>query len=391
MFLDFTLLGVHALVFYAWVAFPALLAWAARIRVQEARRSTGGPAPSIAIIVSAYNEEGHIADRVRNLLEMDYPPDRWRAFIGVDGSKDRTAERARTAAGSGLISVVEFAQNRGKVSVLKDLVALAQRGEPPPEILVFTDANTMFEPPALLRLVAPFSDSAVGGVCGKLLFVEPEGGKTDENVYWTLENRLKAMEGAIDSCLGANGAIYAIRSSLFWSAIPANTIIDDFVIAMKVRERGLRVVYEPQAVAVEELPPEVHQEWKRRVRIGAGDFQALWLCRRCLYPSQGLFAWSFWSHKVLRWFTPHLMILGFLLAVVATQSTDSATGRLFLSLYAILGAAALLGSVSRRRQTRLARTLRRVQYLLAIQAALFAGFLLFCRGNLTGNWQRTTR
>src|SRR6185503_6079299 len=117
--------------------------------------------------------------------------------------------------------------------------------------------------------------------------LEPSGGKTDESVYWKFETWLKTRESELDSCLGANGAIYAIRARLFWASIPPNTIIDDFVIGMKVREQGYRMLYEPRAIALEELPPEVAHEWKRRVRIGAGDYQAIRLCRACLSPSFG--------------------------------------------------------------------------------------------------------
>jgi cellulose synthase/poly-beta-1,6-N-acetylglucosamine synthase-like glycosyltransferase len=387
--LNLAILAVHGVMIYAWMIFPALLAWLARRKPEPA---AGGGIPPVAFILSAYNEESHIAARVRNLIAMDYPADRWRAFVGVDGSRDRTAAEALTAAdGHPNIQVLDFAENRGKVAVLKDLAGRVRRDAPGTEILIFTDANTEFAPEALRLLVAPLADPAVGGVCGKLVFVQPAGGKTDENVYWKLENLLKLWESALDSCLGANGAIYAVRAPLFWSAIPSNTIVDDFVIGMKVREQGYRMIYEPRAIATEELPPEIRHEWKRRVRIGAGDYQAVLLCRRCLGPSYGAFAWAFWSHKVLRWFTPHLMLIGIALAAAGAASEHPVIGVMVLGLYAAFAAAALLGSVLERHTGSAVRLLRGIQYLLAMQAALFAGFLRFCRGNLEGRWQRTAR
>jgi cellulose synthase/poly-beta-1,6-N-acetylglucosamine synthase-like glycosyltransferase len=383
------LLAAHAILVYAWIVFPVLLLWIARRpRVTQAA-DRPAPLPHVAFILSAYNEEGQIGPRVRNFLAMDYPADRWHAFIGVDGARDRTAvEALEAAAGSPNISVFDFAENRGKVAVLKDLAA---RVSPAAEILAFTDANTEFEPHALRVLLAPFADPAVGGVCGKLVFLQAAGGRTDENIYWKLENRLKALESAVDSCLGANGAIYAMRAPLFWRDVPSNTIIDDFVLGMKVRQQGYRMVYEPCAVAVEELPPFVSHEWKRRVRIGAGDFQAIGLCRACLSPAFGAFAWAFWSHKVLRWFTPHLMLLGLTLSIASALSDRPAAGLLFVALYAAFATAAALGLLLRKSAAAPARLLRGVQYLLAMQAALFAGFLRFCRGNLEGRWQRTAR
>lgn len=388
--LNFGLLAVHGVLLYSWIFFPALLAFVRGRRPGPAAESV--PPPTLAIAVSAYQEENCIADRIRNIQGLDYPPENWVAWVGVDGSKDRTGEEAAAAAaGCDSIRVHDFPMNRGKVAVLKDLVARARAATPAPDILVFTDANTNFAPDALRHLCAPFSDPAVGGVCGRLSFIKPDGSETEENVYWRIENWLKAKESEIDSCLGANGAIYAIRSSLFWSEIPSNTIIDDFVIGMKVRESNFRMVYEPAAVATETLPFTITDEWKRRVRIGAGDFQALRLCGSCLGPSFGAFAWLFWSHKVLRWFTPHLALAGFLLALAGTLVWQSSTAILFLAAYGLFGIAALLGGRRSSRGGPAAQALRGLHYLAVMNAAVFAGFMRFCRGNLEGRWQRTER
>lgn len=390
--LNIAILALHAVIVYAWALFPVILLCLPRRRTRAMRKPPVKPPPSVAFILSAFNEENHIGDRLRNLLATNYPADRWRAFVGVDGANDRTAVEAQAAAaGHANIQVLVFAENRGKVAVLKDLVMRARREADPAEIFVFTDANTDFEPDALSRLVEPFANPEVGGVCGRLVFVEPKSGVTDENVYWKLENWLKSKESDLDSCLGANGAIYAIRAALFWMEIPSNTIIDDFVIGMKVREQGYRFVYEPQAVAAEELPSRVHHEWKRRVRIGAGDYQAIRLCARSLRPAFGVFAWAFWSHKILRWFTPHFMIAGAVLAAAGAASEAPIVGSLVLCIYSAGAVAFVLGSALVNSSNAAARLLRGIQYLLAMQAALFAGFLRFCRGNLEGRWQRSER
>jgi cellulose synthase/poly-beta-1,6-N-acetylglucosamine synthase-like glycosyltransferase len=390
--LNIAVTAVHAVVLYAWVIFPMVLYWLARARpARPVRMGESLTFPPITLILSAYNEEEHIGERIRNLQQMEYPSP-WRALIGIDGSRDATAAVAHAAAGADpRITVLDFPENRGKVSVLKDLVAHTQRRAASDEILVFTDANTAFAPGALQRLSLPFSDPTVGGVCGRLRFIQPAGGTTEENAYWRAENWLKVKESAVDSCLGANGAIYAIRPSLFWRAIPSNTIIDDFVIGMKVHEQNYRMIYEPNAVAEEELPPAIHDEWKRRVRIGAGNFQSLGLCRASLSPSSGVFAWIFWSHKVLRWFTPHLMIAGMTLAIAAAAGSQPWLGRLTVLCYLLFGATAIVGWMAGSRGGRVWQFPRGILYLLAMQAALFAGFLRFCRGNLNGRWQRTTR
>ena len=466
---------VAGVLVYTWLVYPVVVLWLGRRQQAEDRGQRTGDLPHVAILFSAHNEAAVIRQRLENLVALDYPADRIHVFAGIDGGSDRTAEIAlEWARAHSQVHVFVSPENHGKTVMLKRLVENrinmdiqdTQDGEfndSRPELsckscismlnplpshltshvspltsatsfLVFTDANTMFAPDALRRLVAPFADPAVGGVCGRLVFLPPEGagklsgcpvdellsespagslssateqpnnsttvssaaiGGTDESTYWSLETRLKAAESALDSCLGANGAIYAIRAGLFPAHFPDNTIIDDFVIGMKVREQGQRLVYEPAAVAMEELPATVEAEWRRRVRIGAGAYQALALCWRCLLPRYGGFAWMFWSHKVLRWFTPHLLLISCWLLVVelvrkspgaslssATQQLSSLTTPLCL----VLGAGLVVMFTKKGR-----KGLKLLIYFMTMQAALFVGFLRFCKGNLRGNWKRTER
>jgi cellulose synthase/poly-beta-1,6-N-acetylglucosamine synthase-like glycosyltransferase len=354
-----------------------------------------------------------IRQRLENLEALHYPADRIRIFVGVDGGEDRTAEITQAWAQThprGHVFVSE--KNHGKTAMLKRLVdagsgrreagsgreeedadsASASRLPLAPcrsPLLVFTDANTMFGRDAVKWLVAPFVDPMIGGVCGRLIFQDDDGAETRENLYWRAETFLKTAESRLDSCLGANGAIYAIRRELFWADIPGNTIIDDFVIGMKVRERGFRMLYESRATAVEQTPARIADEWRRRVRIGAGAFQALTLCRACLSPRYGRFALFFWSHKVLRWVTPHLLlllaaatILGLLYGSgsgVFSAAVVLAAGAAFAGL-AVLGR--LMGPLSR---------LKAFDYFLSMQVALFMGFVRYCRGGMKGTWKRTER
>jgi cellulose synthase/poly-beta-1,6-N-acetylglucosamine synthase-like glycosyltransferase len=375
--------------------------------------SRGQGGANVAVLFSAHNEEAVILKRLENLAALDYPADRLHVFVGVDGGRDRTAEIALEWAKSHPnVHVVVSATNHGKTAMLKllknqlssclvaellskssenDLSSATQQLDNTATrlLLAFTDANTFFAPDALRHLVAPFSDPKVGGVCGRLIFMDDAGAETRENLYWRVETLLKTAESRLDSCLGANGAIYAIRSELFWDEIPDSTIIDDFVIGMKVRERGLKMVYESQAIAREQTPALIADEWRRRVRIGAGAFQALSLCRACLAPRYGRFALFFWSHKILRWFTPHLMVL---LAVAATMTLVYGTGRSVTGAGVILAAGALFLSLAViGRLMGPSSRLKAFEYFLSMQAALFAGFLKYCRGGLKGTWERTER
>lgn len=393
-----------ALLLYTWLVYPLMMSAMSRnskpaFAIAPAHHND---TPPLFIILSAFNEADVITARIQNLLEADYPTDLITVLIGTDGCTDSTATLARSAAAqSPHIIITEYAVNRGKVAVLRDLAAqAAQRCRDTPPLLVFTDANTRFQPDALHRLQHHFSDPSVGGVCGCLRFTGT--GRSEENTYWNIENMLKAGESNLDSCLGANGAIYAIRAECFWHDIPDNTIVDDFVIGMKVREAGFRMRYDPEAIAEEDIP-EIRDEWCRRIRIGSGDYQAALLCKACLHPRFGRFAWCFWSHKILRWFTPHILLLMTVSSIALAIMTLHKPAAMMITLTAhavCLGTAALLaaaitGRLSRRDNRTCCswplRLCRGADHFVTMQAALFAGFLRFCRGNLAGTWQRTPR
>jgi cellulose synthase/poly-beta-1,6-N-acetylglucosamine synthase-like glycosyltransferase len=241
----------------------------------------------------------------------------------------------------------------------------------------------MFAPDALRKLARHFGDPQIGGVCGRLVF-HGDNSETDEGPYWKLETYLKTRESAIDSCLGANGAIYAIRKS-HWPKIPDNTFVDDFVIGMRVREGNHRVIYDTEAVATEELPQSVGHEMTRRIRIGAGDFQALFLCWRSLLPWRGFYSISFWSHKVLRWFAPFLMIAALVSNVALLPRPLFAV---LLALQVVFYSLALFGAFIRRRKIVLFSA---PYYFVTINLALLFGFFRFITGTQQAAWKRTAR
>jgi len=411
---------------YTWIFYPGIMMLIGRRKakphVTPGRDET---LPGVVVVFSAHNEEKVIGARISNLLALDYPRDRLQIHVGTDGCTDRTESIAQAWAETDpRIHVTSREQCAGKTSMLKLLESEARSRDsefrllaPGSRLLVFTDANTLFEPDALRRLVVPFSDPKIGGVCGRLLLGYASGavngcsvpvigttknkepmtnngakGATDESTYWNLEALIKAGESRVDSCLGANGAIYAIRAELFPEGIPDNTIIDDFVIGMKVREQGFRMVYEPSALAHEDLPETVGDEWKRRVRIGSGAYQALSLCRACLSPGYGWFALMFWSHKVLRWLTPQLSLGLMMIGLGLLGEWAWRTEGWVVNLTAVgVVLAFVLFMVLVETTERAGKLYDRLVYFAAMQAALFVGFLKFCRGNLKGTWERTGR
>jgi len=366
--------GCVFLLVYTYGIYPLLLLLIPRRRKRACEEITDWP--GVSILMSVFNEEKHIAARIENLLALDYPPEKLEVLIGSDASTDRTEEIVHRYVGP-RVSLHRVTLRGGKPRVLKHLVPKARYA-----LLAFTDANSFWQPDALKKLVRHFQDARVGGVCGRLVF-RGDHVATHEDPYWRLETFLKSRESDLDSCLGANGAIYAIRRCL-WPQIPDNTFVDDFVIGMQVREQGFRLLYESDAVATEELPPTVSHEMTRRIRIGAGDFQALRLCWRSLLPWRGLYVWSFWSHKVLRWLGPFLMIGAFASNCFLLRSPFFVTT---LSLQILFYLMALAGAVAPRKFVLFSAP----RYFVVINLALLFGFFRYLTGTQPAAWQRTER
>lgn len=379
-------------VVYSYVLYPFVLALVAAMaqvvrdaryvfQKRDRRNNLNVELPGVAVVISAYNEERHLRQRIDNLLALDYPPHLLRAYVGSDGSQDATAAILE-ACQDACISTFVFQQNRGKASVLNDLVGRAV--EP---IVVFSDANTYFDRRALLHLVAHFADERVGGVSGELRLKGVDGDNQD-SLYWRLEQFLKFFESRIGGLLGANGAIYAIRRSL-WRPLPADTICDDFCVAMNVAASGHRLVYEPAAWAEEETPQAIGDEYQRRVRIGIGNFQALVRHPEYLWRISASTTFAYVSHKILRWTAPHLLILG--LAASLVLALDSFAWAMLSALQIVAyGCAAFWYRISRSGRT-LPSALRVPAFLFALNWAFLVASKRYLAGQYGGSWRRSSR
>jgi cellulose synthase/poly-beta-1,6-N-acetylglucosamine synthase-like glycosyltransferase len=241
---------------------------------------------------------------------------------------------------------------------------------------------------SLGRLVRWFRDETVGAVCGRLVLTDPRSGRNVDGLYWRYETHLKRCEARLGALLGANGAIYAIRRSLF-PRLPDGTAVDDFVVPLLAKLRtGCRIVYDADAVAREESAPDLTGEFRRRARIGAGGFQALGVLWRLLSPRHGWTAFALWSHKVLRWVCPFLMI-GAVLGGLALAAHPLYRWMLVAQaiFYTLCAAGAVVPATGRRGS----RVLRALSMFAAMNLALLLGFGRWLRGTQTGLWQRTAR
>lgn len=370
--------GGYLLVLVALDAGRALRSNARYLSVGDERRGAGlAQLPRVSVLIAAHDEAGCIRRKLENTLALDYPPDRLEVLVGSDGSTDGTDDIVREFADRGV--VLSAAARQGKAGVLNRLAALATG-----DVFLFTDANTHVEPGALRQLVRPLADARVGGVCGQLRLVA-SGGATEEGAYWRFENLLKLYESRSGALMGANGGLYVLRRE-DWQPLPPDTIVDDFLATMRVVQRGRRLVYAPEAVAVEETAPSLEGEFRRRVRIAAGNFQSLKELRSMLVqPSFAAFA--LWSHKVLRWSVPLWLVVAFAAnAVLAYRYFYGVllAGQVALYLFAWLG-----------RYDDMPEPLRRVarmaRYFVEMNAALALGLVRFLRGRQGAVWQRTSR
>ena len=337
--------------------------------------------PNVSIIIAAFNEESCIEERVNNLLSVDYPQEKLSIHIGSDGSSDGTAEILKKFTNDNVHAHI-FEQNRGKMSVLNDLVTLAEN-----DILVMSDANTHFNPDAITKLVRHFQKDEIGAVCGELHLVDAESGDNKDSLYWRYEQVLKFHESRLGALLGANGAIYAIRKALF-KPLPANTIVDDYQIVMNVAKQKFSTIYDPEAVAIEEVAPNLTAEEGRRVRIGLGNYQALFSMTWALNPLQGWRFFAYISHKVFRWFVPHFMIGAFISnALLLNNEFYQLTfaGQVLFYLIAI-------GAINHQKKGKSVPALiSLIAFFVSMNAALLKGFYRYFNSNVQGTWQRTVR
>lgn len=285
--------GAIGIAGWTYVLFPACLWLRARLRPRP--HLEGHATPSVSLVICAYNEAASIGARLENALALDHPPDRLEIVVASDGSTDGTDEIVRGFAPRGVRLLA--LPRQGKIPALNAAVASA-RGE----LLVFSDANSIYERGALRALLRPFADPSVGGVAGDQRYLRagqtPDGGE-GERAYWDFDRLLKRWQSAAGSVTSSTGAIHAVRRELFRS-VPSG-VTDDFWISTNVVARGYRLVFASDAAAWEPATPASGSEFHRKVRVITRGLRGVWLMRELLDPRRhGFYSLQLFSHKVLR-------------------------------------------------------------------------------------------
>lgn len=345
--------------------------------------------PKVSILIAAYNEEKIISDKIENCLQLDYPRHLVEILVGSDGSSDQTISILKTYEKSITLRLFDFSERRGKAAVLNDLMYQAQG-----EILVLCDANTLFLPNSVSKLVSNFPEEKVGCVCGKLVLKDSTGSSLGrgESIYWSFESELKLLEGKLGIVMGANGGIYALRKKLAPTLPVHKTTMDDFFIATHVLAQGYEVVYEPMAMGTEETSLEKFGEFRRKIRIGQANFNHLSHFLKLLNPRHPLVAYSFFSHKLMRWFGPFFIFGLFPLNLgLSLRGGGSSLYTTILACQIILYTCGVIGYFFNKRDKKTSLIFSIPFYFLVMNYALILGFLKSFNASSGGTWERVER
>jgi glycosyltransferase involved in cell wall biosynthesis len=366
-----------AALFYTYVGYPLLLVLISKLRWREVVRADW--MPGVSVIITAYNEERDLASKLENTLSLDYPPEKLEIIVASDCSGDRTDEIARSFAARGVI-LHRQPERLGKTAAQNAAVERA-RGE----ILLFSDATTLYRPDVLRVIVRNFADPTVGCAAGRLIYVDPAQSSVGRGArsYWDYEVFLKERESGICSLIGVSGCLYAVRRSAY---VPLyHEACSDFLIATKMVEQGLRAVYEPAAVCTEETNSRVRKEMRMRVRVIAQTYTDLWRHRSMMNPwRSGFYAVQLVSHKVMRYLVPIFLLV--LLAASAALAPRSSFYALVLIAQAVCYAAAAAGWLLER-AGKGAGPLAFPQYFVLANLAALIAFYQFLRGERYARWE----
>ena len=380
------------LISYSYAGYPLLLWFLSKGKRKNRAEplapvlDPGGSYPLMSLVVSAYNEEKIIEEKIQNCLRLKYPKDRLEILVATDGCTDQTQTIVKRYKDRGVI-LFESPARRGKPAVLNEAVPRT-RGE----VVFFSDANTFLKEDVLLRTAKHFQDPAVGVVAGFLEFVDPNDRQLEKR-YFDYDKFQKTLENHWGVLVGAHGGCYAIRKKA-WREVPENTLIDDFVVAIQIQARGFKAVYDRDIVAVEEAPMGFWSEYGRRVRIGAGGYQSLAFLKDVIFPRQRelwKLSFAFWSHKALRWLGPFLLLILWGGSVTLLGHPFFA---IFWALQTLFYALAALGLTHHLWHPRGGKTplfLEVPFYFVTINAALFHGFWRYLFGKQKVTWTRTER
>ena len=377
------------LVFYTYLGYGILLM--VLLKVKNLFKSSAKKAtlqeyyPSVTLLVAAYNEEQDISQKIQNSLALNYPGEKISFLFITDGSNDETPKIVTKFPE---VMHLHQAERKGKIAAVARAMPYVNS-----EVTVFTDANTMLNPDAVRNLVRHYQNPETGAVAGEKRIISPgndAAAGAGEGFYWKYESTLKKWDSELYSVVGAAGELFSIRTGLF-EHVPADTLIEDFYMTLRIAQGGYRVVYEPEAYAIEPPSASSGEELKRKIRIAAGGIQAIVRLKSLLNPFRyGILSFQYISHRVLRWTLtplalPVLLISNLILALQGrTFYQVILAGQLFFYLMALTG----YWLESRKIKF---KAFFIPYYFCMMNYAVYAGFLRYIRGRQSVLWERAQR
>ncbi len=310
---------------YTFIVYPIVLLLASFIFRKSRQKSPFYP--TVTLVISAYNEELHIRDKLKNTLDLKYPKEKLEIIVASDGSNDHTDDIVRDFQTSG-IKLLRIEGRVGKTEIQNRAVGMASG-----DILIFSDAESLYDKDSLLHITSNFSDQRVGAVAGKCVYVKMNSNDKmtlATQLYWKFETQLKMWESEIGTVTGASGLIYAIRKSLYLNLPPE--IISDLVTPLLVLRSGNLVVYEPKAIAYEKTSGKFKKEMQMRSRVILRGMNGLKYVSDLLNPiNHPWISFQLFSHKIVRWITP-ISLIGIIICSMFLIFTRPYTDLLLFSL-----------------------------------------------------------
>lgn len=384
------------LIFYAFGGYGIVVFFILKIRSvfigpgRHVDDLTDAELPDVCLIIAAYNERDYVDLKISNSLSLDYPADKISIVWVNDGSDDGTPELV------GNYPEVTLLHNPCRSGKIEAMNRGAEFSSAP--ILFFTDANTMLSPNSIRAVVRHFNDRAVGCVAGEKRFFRTAGqhvAAAGEGLYWKIESWLKRLDHQFYSTIGATGELFAVRKELFQRVEP-DTILDDFMISMRIARQGYKIAYEPEAIATETGSSGMNEELKRKVRIAAGCYQSLFRLKRILNPFFNLkLCFQYVSHKVLRWTLAPLALITLLISniVILFFQEPHLAGAVYgvmLFFQVCVYSLALWGLLTHNNPVRL-KFIYSPFYFMAMNYAMVKGFFRFLKGSQSVLWEKSKR
>jgi biofilm PGA synthesis N-glycosyltransferase PgaC len=376
-------------VFYTFLGYGIVLYILVRIRrAIMGRRLAPGldqDFPTLTLIIAAYNEESIIEEKILNTLELSYPAGKLELIFVTDGSSDRTPELVSRYS---QVRLMHTPARSGKI-----LAVHRAMHEVTSEVVVYTDANTFLNKDALLLIARHYADPTVGAVSGEKRVMQDSlsDATAGEGFYWKYESALKKWDSELYSVVGAAGELFSVRRSLYKEVGP-DTILDDFMISMRIAQQGYRIIYEPDAYASELSSENITEELKRKVRIAAGGIQSISRLQSLLNPFQyPMLSFQYISHRVLRWtITPFLMILALILNILIVSKSAHWIYTLILAGQLLFYGLAFAGWVLEKRKIKV-KALFVPYYFCMMNYAVLAGIRRYFKGTQSAAWDKAKR